>query len=81
MIAPSGFDKSTWDPSCDIFLPQKYSADDMKGKSVCKFALQRHLGLDEGASKILVSFNTLHVVVPNIEVQLLLQQLVLVNFF
>ncbi|KAH6759912.1 UDP-Glycosyltransferase superfamily protein [Perilla frutescens var. frutescens] len=54
VIAPSGFDKSTWDPSCDNFLPQSYSADDMKGKSACKFALQRHLGLEEGLSKILV---------------------------
>ncbi|KAI3451863.1 hypothetical protein Pfo_008528 [Paulownia fortunei] len=53
-IAPCGFDKSTWDPSCDNFLPQSYSADDMKGKSVCKVALQRHLGLHEGASKTLV---------------------------
>ncbi|XP_057784357.1 probable starch synthase 4, chloroplastic/amyloplastic isoform X2 [Salvia miltiorrhiza] len=54
VIAPSGFDKTTWDPSRDNFLPQCYSADDMKGKSMCKFALQRHLGLEEGASNILV---------------------------
>ncbi|KAK6151094.1 hypothetical protein DH2020_016026 [Rehmannia glutinosa] len=54
VTAPCGFDKSTWDPSCDDFLPQSYSADDMKGKSICKVALQRHLGLHEAASKILV---------------------------
>ncbi|KAL0332394.1 UNVERIFIED_CONTAM: putative starch synthase 4, chloroplastic/amyloplastic [Sesamum calycinum] len=54
VIAPRGFDKSTWDPSCDNILPQSYSADDMKGKSVCKVVLQRHLDLPEGASKILV---------------------------
>lgn len=63
MIAPLGFDKSTWDPSHDNLLPQSYSADDMKGKSVCKFALQRHLGLEEGASKTLVSFSPLKIVV------------------
>ncbi|KAL8472779.1 hypothetical protein ACS0TY_029847 [Phlomoides rotata] len=54
VIAPSGFDKSTWDPSFDNFLPQSYNADDMTGKSVCKVALQRRLGLHEKASKILV---------------------------
>ncbi|KAK4416389.1 putative starch synthase 4, chloroplastic/amyloplastic [Sesamum alatum] len=54
VIAPHGYDKSTWDPSCDNILPQSYSADDMKGKSVCKVVLQRHLDLPEGASKILV---------------------------
>ncbi|KAL0450100.1 UNVERIFIED_CONTAM: putative starch synthase 4, chloroplastic/amyloplastic [Sesamum latifolium] len=36
VFAPRGFDKSTWDPSCDNILPQSYSVDDMKGKSVCK---------------------------------------------
>lgn len=81
-IAPSGFDKLTWDPASDIFLPQNYSADDMTGKSVCKLALQRHLGLDEGASKILVSFSPLTIVVPDnlsaIEVQVELQQLVFI---
>lgn len=59
VIAPSGFDKSIWDPSCDNFLPQSYSADDMKGKSVCKVELQRHLDLHEGASKILVSIQSI----------------------
>lgn len=62
VISPSGFDKSTWDPSCDNLLPQSYSADDMKGKSMCKFALQRRLGLEEVASKILVSYSSLNIV-------------------
>lgn len=62
VIAPSGFDKSTWDPSRDNLLPQSYSADDMKGKSECKFALQRRLGLEEGASKILVSYISSNIV-------------------
>ncbi|GFQ00427.1 probable starch synthase 4 chloroplastic/amyloplastic, partial [Phtheirospermum japonicum] len=54
VIAPCGFDKSTWDPSRDDIIPQTYNADDMNGKSVCKVALQRQLDLHEGASNILV---------------------------
>ncbi|KAL2527877.1 putative starch synthase 4 [Forsythia ovata] len=54
LIAPCGFDKSTWDPSLDKFLPQNYSADNVKGKSVCKASLQRHLDLPQQASKVLV---------------------------
>ncbi|CAI9777718.1 unnamed protein product [Fraxinus pennsylvanica] len=54
LIAPCGFDKSTWDPSLDKFLPQNYNADNVKGKSVCKASLQRHLDLPQQASKILV---------------------------
>lgn len=57
MIAPFGFEISTWDPSRDNFLPQIYSVDNMQGKSVCKVTLQRHLDLSEGTSEILVSFN------------------------
>lgn len=62
MIAPFGFDHAIWDPSSDNFLPQCYNADDMKGKSVCKFALQRRLGLEEEASNIVVSFCPLNIV-------------------
>lgn len=54
MIAPFGFEISTWDPSRDNFLPQIYSVDNMQGKSVCKVTLQRHLDLSEGTSEILI---------------------------
>ncbi|KAM1405766.1 hypothetical protein ACFXTH_000532 [Malus domestica] len=54
IIAPCGFDNSTWDPSTDNFLPVQYNAKDMKGKTVCKAALQQHLGLSEHASTFLV---------------------------
>ncbi|XP_059293449.1 probable starch synthase 4, chloroplastic/amyloplastic isoform X3 [Lycium ferocissimum] len=54
VVAPPGFDSSAWDPSVDKFLPQNYSADNMKGKSACKVSLQQHLGLQEQASIILV---------------------------
>lgn len=53
-VAPYGFDKSTWDPSNDKFLPVSYSAENMKGKAVCKVALQERLGLSEQSSAILV---------------------------
>ena len=54
-IAPCGIDNSTWDPLEDKLLPQSYSADDMRGKAICKAALQQRLGLPEHASTILVS--------------------------
>ncbi|XP_034220641.1 probable starch synthase 4, chloroplastic/amyloplastic isoform X2 [Prunus dulcis] len=54
VIAPCGFDNCTWDPSTDNFIPQQYSVKDMKGKAVCKAALQQHLGLSEHSSTILV---------------------------
>uniref|UniRef100_A0A3Q7FB03 starch synthase n=1 Tax=Solanum lycopersicum TaxID=4081 RepID=A0A3Q7FB03_SOLLC len=56
VVAPQGFNSSAWDPSVDKFLPQNYSADNMKGKSVCKVSLQQHLGLQEKASIVLVGF-------------------------
>ncbi|KAK7252473.1 hypothetical protein RIF29_36435 [Crotalaria pallida] len=53
-IAPYGFDKSTWDPSTDYFLPENFNAEKMDGKTVCKAALQQRLGLADNASNILV---------------------------
>ncbi|XP_028074867.1 probable starch synthase 4, chloroplastic/amyloplastic isoform X2 [Camellia sinensis] len=54
LVAPCGFDNSTWNPSMDHFLPQSYSVDDMKGKAVCKIALQQHVGISENPSIITV---------------------------
>ncbi|GER28218.1 starch synthase V [Striga asiatica] len=54
VVAPSGLDKSTWDPSRDNLIPKSYNADEMKGKFVCKATLQRRLGLHEGTSKVLL---------------------------
>ncbi|KAI8534655.1 hypothetical protein RHMOL_Rhmol10G0106900 [Rhododendron molle] len=54
LVTPCGFDNSIWNPSTDHYLPQRYSADDMKGKAVCKVALQKHMGLSENASLVLV---------------------------
>ncbi|KAF3439141.1 hypothetical protein FNV43_RR17416 [Rhamnella rubrinervis] len=54
IVAPFGFEGSIWDPSKDRFLPKNYCVDDMKGKTVCKVALQHQLGLSEPGSSILV---------------------------
>ncbi|XP_057491634.1 probable starch synthase 4, chloroplastic/amyloplastic isoform X2 [Actinidia eriantha] len=55
LVAPYGFDNSAWNPSMDYFLPHSYGADDLKGKAVCKLALQQHAGFSENASVVLVS--------------------------
>lgn len=55
LVAPCGFDSSTWDPSNDKFLTENYCAEDMKGKTVCKVTLQQQLGLSKDASTIVVS--------------------------
>ncbi|XP_004288304.1 PREDICTED: probable starch synthase 4, chloroplastic/amyloplastic [Fragaria vesca subsp. vesca] len=54
IVSPCGFDNSTWDPSKDNFIPRNFSVEDMEGKTVCKAALQQHLGLSEHASSILI---------------------------
>ncbi|XP_048232835.1 glycogen synthase isoform X2 [Ricinus communis] len=54
LVTPYGFDKSTWDPSKDRFLPENYSKDDMKGKTVCRVALQQYVGLSNNTSVVLV---------------------------
>lgn len=63
ITAPYGFDKFTWDPSKDKFLPENYSADNMKGKAVCKVTLQQHLGLTEHATVILVSLHRIFLLI------------------
>lgn len=52
-FAPFGLDNSKWDPSTDVYLPENYSAEDLRGKSTCKVELQRQLGLVEDASTII----------------------------
>ncbi|MCI06668.1 glycogen synthase, partial [Trifolium medium] len=56
-VAPYGFEKSTWDPSTDYFLPENFHAENMNGKAVCKVALLQKLGLSEHSSIILVGCN------------------------
>ncbi|XP_019056272.1 PREDICTED: probable starch synthase 4, chloroplastic/amyloplastic isoform X3 [Tarenaya hassleriana] len=55
LLAPSfGLDSTTWDPSKDEFLPEKYSVEDIRGKSICKVELQHQLGLVEHISTTVV---------------------------
>ncbi|XWS33422.1 hypothetical protein CRYUN_Cryun22dG0081200 [Craigia yunnanensis] len=54
IVAPCGFDNSTWDPSTDKFLPVNYSTENMRGKDACKVALQQQAGLSKHVSSILV---------------------------
>ncbi|PPD81220.1 hypothetical protein GOBAR_DD21852 [Gossypium barbadense] len=53
LVAPYGFDNSTWDPSTDKFLPVNYSTENMRGKYACKVALQQQAGISTHASSIL----------------------------
>ncbi|GMI86542.1 hypothetical protein HRI_002323500 [Hibiscus trionum] len=54
LVAPYGFDNSTWDPSTDKFLPVNFSAENMRGKDACKVALHQRAGISTHASSILV---------------------------
>jgi starch synthase len=47
----NGVDYDRWSPQADPLIEQRYSAQDLSGKAVCKAALQRELGLspDPGA--------------------------------
>ncbi|MGC9347287.1 MAG: glycogen synthase GlgA, partial [Anaerolineae bacterium] len=42
----NGVDYSQWDPATDSLIPATYSPEDMKGKAICKEALQKRFFLD-----------------------------------
>jgi starch synthase len=44
----NGIDYDEWGPAWDGVIPQKYNADDIRGKSACKRALLRETGIDKG---------------------------------
>jgi starch synthase len=48
----NGVDYEQWSPETDPVLEQRYSAQDLSGKAVCKAALQRELGLTEDAGSM-----------------------------
>ncbi|CAN6239110.1 unnamed protein product [Urochloa humidicola] len=52
LVASQGLDGELWDPSKDIYLPRRYSANDIEGKSICREALKRRLGFRTGSSII-----------------------------
>ncbi|XP_006649149.1 probable starch synthase 4, chloroplastic/amyloplastic [Oryza brachyantha] len=44
LVASQWLDGEHWDPSKDIYLPHRYSANHIEGKSFCRKALKRRLG-------------------------------------
>ncbi|KAK8463450.1 hypothetical protein SEVIR_1G365600v4 [Setaria viridis] len=52
LVASHGLDGELWYPSKDIYLPRRYSANDIEGKSICREALKRRLGFSSGSSII-----------------------------
>ncbi|RLM79392.1 putative starch synthase 4, chloroplastic/amyloplastic isoform X2 [Panicum miliaceum] len=57
LVASHGLDGELWDPSKDIYLPQRYSANDIEGKSICREALKRRLGFHSGSSIIFINLD------------------------
>ncbi|KAL6591465.1 hypothetical protein ACP70R_049968 [Stipagrostis hirtigluma subsp. patula] len=53
LVASHGPDGDLWDPSKDIYLPRRYSANNIEGKSFCREALKRRLGCGSGSSIII----------------------------
>jgi starch synthase len=45
----NGVDCSEWNPQSDALLPARYSANDLRGKAVCKAAAQTAYGLERQA--------------------------------
>ncbi len=43
----NGVDYSQWNPGKDAFIPETFTRDDLKGKSVCKAWLQKQFGLNQ----------------------------------
>ncbi|XP_023874064.2 uncharacterized protein LOC111986619 isoform X2 [Quercus suber] len=41
----NGIDTAMWNPATDIFLPAKFNAQNPEGKKLCKYYVQRGLGL------------------------------------
>jgi starch synthase len=50
----NGVDYSQWDPTVDVHIAARYSADDLSGKAKCKAALQQELGLPDNAYRPLI---------------------------
>ncbi|NP_001268021.1 starch synthase VI [Vitis vinifera] len=41
----NGIDTAMWNPATDVFLPSKFNARNTEGKKICKYYVQRGLGL------------------------------------
>lgn len=50
----NGVDVDDWNPATDTQLPARYSVEDLRGKAVCKAALQKEFGLPVDPDKPLI---------------------------
>uniref|UniRef100_A0A803P5Z2 starch synthase n=1 Tax=Cannabis sativa TaxID=3483 RepID=A0A803P5Z2_CANSA len=48
----NGIDTAIWNPALDIFLPAKFHAKNLEGKKLCKYFVQRGLGLASSDSAL-----------------------------
>ncbi|KAA8522656.1 hypothetical protein F0562_009182 [Nyssa sinensis] len=44
----NGIDTAMWNPATDVFLPARFHAQKTEGKKICKYFVQRGLGLPSG---------------------------------
>jgi starch synthase len=42
----NGIDETVWDPETDALIPARFSARDLRGKTICKIELQRWCGFE-----------------------------------
>jgi starch synthase len=52
----NGVDYGVWDPSNDIELPRKYSAEDLSGKNDCKSQLRHEMGLPQESQSPIIAY-------------------------
>ncbi|KAL6911320.1 hypothetical protein ACP4OV_000125 [Aristida adscensionis] len=52
LVTSHGLDGDFWDPSKDIYLPRRYYVNNIEGKTFCRKALKRRLGLRSSSSII-----------------------------
>jgi ADP-glucose type glycogen/starch synthase len=54
----NGIDNDTWNPATDPALPAAYQTNNLRGKSSCKKALQKELGLQPDSKAMLIAMVT-----------------------
>jgi ADP-glucose type glycogen/starch synthase len=54
----NGIDHDSWNPASDPALPAAYQAGNLRGKGICKKALQQELGLQQDPKAMLIAMVT-----------------------